>query len=85
MRILLKTFFQDWSIRNTSSILQCRPLWRIVRSLTSPGAMNVFDRRVKRIQRNRASAVDNPEIFDYLKDTIAGQVVDRVYDVARFG
>ena len=84
MSILLKTFFQDWSIRNTS-ILHCRPLWMSVRSLTSPGAMNVFDRRVKRIQKNRASAVDNPEIFDYLKDTIAGQVVDRVYDVARFG
>ena len=84
MRILLKTFFQDWRIRNTS-ILYCRPLWMSIRSLTSPGAMNVFDRRVKRIQRNRACAVDNPEIFDYLKDTIAGQVVDRVYDVARFG
>ena len=54
------------------------------RLLSSPGAVNVFDRNAKRIQKNRACTVDNPGLYDYLKDAVADQVVDRVCDVARF-
>ena len=53
---------------------------------TAPGgAVNVFDRNAKRLQRNRAASGENPEVYDYLKDEVASQLVDRVCDVARHG
>ena len=55
-------------------------------SLSAPGGtVNVFDRNVKRIQRNRAALLPDPGLYDYLKDAVAAQVVDRVCDVARLG
>ena len=30
--------------------------------------MNVFDRKAKLLQRNRAAAAENFKVFDYLKD-----------------
>lgn len=48
-------------------------------------SVNIFDRNAKRIQRNRAASVENPELYDYLKDEVAGQIVDRVCDIARRG
>ena len=51
----------------------------------SSGSINIFDRRVKRLQRNRAASGDNPELYDYLKDEVASHVVDRVCDIARQG
>ena len=48
------------------------------------GAVNVFDRNAKRRQRNRASMSENPSVYDYLKDAVAANIVDRVRDVARF-
>lgn len=53
-------------------------------SLASPGGtVNIFDRNAKRIQRNRAASLPDPGLYDYLKDAVAAQVVDRVCDVAR--
>ena len=49
------------------------------------GAINIFDRKVKRQQRNRAASGDNPELYDYLKDEVASHIVDRICDVARQG
>ena len=46
--------------------------------------MNVFDRKAKRIQKNRAAAAPNAATYDYLKDEVASHVIDRVCDVARF-
>jgi NADH dehydrogenase [ubiquinone] 1 alpha subcomplex assembly factor 5 len=54
-----------------------------IRNYSSPGSRNTFDRKVKRIQRNRACLAEDPSIYDYLKDAVASQVVDRVCDVAR--
>lgn len=51
----------------------------------SDGAVNIFDRTAKRIQRNRAASGDNPELYDYLKDEVASQLVDRISDIARQG
>ena len=56
----------------------------LLRLFSSSGAVNVFDRNAKRIQKNRACSVDNPGLYDYLKDAVADQVIDRVCDVARF-
>ena len=46
--------------------------------------MNVFDRKAKRLQKNRAAAAANAATYDYLKDEVASHVVDRVCDIARF-
>lgn len=51
----------------------------------SSGAINIFDRKVKRLQRNRAASGENPELYDYLKDEVASHIVDRICDVARQG
>ena len=47
------------------------------------GAMNVFDRKTKRAQKNRAAC--NPQVatYDYLKQEVASQLIDRVADVSR--
>lgn len=57
---------------------QPRPL-----STAPGGAVNVFDRNAKRLQRNRAANGENPEMYDYLKDEVASQLVERVCDIAR--
>ena len=53
------------------------------RYTSSGGAVSVFDRKAKRIQKNRSSLLPDPGVYDYLKDAVATQVVDRVCDVAR--
>ena len=32
--------------------------------------MNVFDRKAKRRQKNRAALMENVEVYDYLKDEV---------------
>ncbi|XP_053194620.1 arginine-hydroxylase NDUFAF5, mitochondrial [Scomber japonicus] len=50
---------------------------------SSRGTMNVFDRTMKRKQKNWAAALQDGQQFDYLRDEVGSQVADRVYDVAR--
>lgn len=40
--------------------------------------MKVFDRNAKRHQRDRAAAADWEGDFDYLREHIAGALVDRI-------
>lgn len=46
-----------------------------------PG-MNVFDRQMKRRQRNWAASLPSQN-YDYLRDEVGSRVADRVYDIAR--
>jgi len=46
--------------------------------------MNVFDRKAKRRQKNRAALAENVAVYDYLKDEVAERMVDRIGDVARY-
>lgn len=46
--------------------------------------MNVFDRKAKRKQKNRAALAENVAVYDYLKDEVAERMVDRIGDVARY-
>ncbi|XP_068752516.1 arginine-hydroxylase NDUFAF5, mitochondrial-like [Montipora capricornis] len=46
--------------------------------------MNVFDRKAKRRQKNRAALAKDVAIYDYLKDEVAERVVDRITDIARY-
>eukprot|EP01127_Copromyxa_protea_P001270 TRINITY_DN11303_c0_g1_i1.p1 TRINITY_DN11303_c0_g1~~TRINITY_DN11303_c0_g1_i1.p1 ORF type:complete len:346 (-),score=71.95 TRINITY_DN11303_c0_g1_i1:25-957(-) len=43
--------------------------------------MNVFDRKVKTLQRDRASRLPNSSEFDYLKTEISKILVDRLDDI----
>ncbi|KAL3995194.1 Methyltransferase domain family protein [Acanthocheilonema viteae] len=44
----------------------------------------IFDREAKRIQRNRASQLDDYNVCQYVKDEIAYRVADKVFDLTKF-
>ncbi|XP_075818434.1 arginine-hydroxylase NDUFAF5, mitochondrial isoform X2 [Microtus pennsylvanicus] len=50
---------------------------------TSPRALNIFDRELKRKQKNWAARQPEPMKFDYLKEEVGSRIADRVYDIAR--
>ncbi|KAK7103785.1 arginine-hydroxylase NDUFAF5, mitochondrial-like [Littorina saxatilis] len=45
--------------------------------------MNVFDRRAKRMQRDRAAVAEDHEVYDYLKDEFGYRLSDRLCDIKR--
>ena len=45
--------------------------------------MTVFDRDLKRAQRDRAATFAGAERFDYLRAEVAARVVDRLDDIGR--
>lgn len=47
--------------------------------VTTPQAFNVFDRKAKLLQKDRAASnVEESRTVDYLKDEIAARVADRL-------
>lgn len=52
-----------------------------LRNESSP--MNIFDRRTKTLQRERAATASDVNVYDYLKDEIGYRLADRVYDIKR--
>ncbi|KAM4903916.1 arginine-hydroxylase NDUFAF5, mitochondrial isoform 4-T4 [Sylvia borin] len=73
----------------------CRRLWALPAraAAASPpppagaspasGALNPFDRRLKRKQKNWAALQAEPAKCDYLREEVGGRIADRVFDVAR--
>ncbi|XP_005672764.1 arginine-hydroxylase NDUFAF5, mitochondrial isoform X4 [Sus scrofa] len=53
------------------------------RGSTSPRALNIFDRDLKRKQKNWAARQPEPMKFDYLKEEVGSRIADRVYDITR--
>ncbi|XP_017260671.2 arginine-hydroxylase NDUFAF5, mitochondrial [Kryptolebias marmoratus] len=47
------------------------------------GTMNVFNREMKRRQKNWAASLQEHQQYDYLRDEVGSQVADRVYDITR--
>ncbi|KAK7468204.1 hypothetical protein BaRGS_00036565 [Batillaria attramentaria] len=45
--------------------------------------MNVFDRKAKRLQRDRAAQADDHNVYDYLKDEFGYRLADRICDIKR--
>lgn len=45
--------------------------------------MNVFDRKAKRLQRDRAAVAEDSDLYDYLKDEFGYRLSDRLYDIKR--
>lgn len=52
-------------------------------SVSTRGTMNVFNREMKRRQRNWAASLQDGHQYDYLRDEVGSRVADRVYDIAR--
>ncbi|CAO2578580.1 Arginine-hydroxylase NDUFAF5, mitochondrial [Lemmus lemmus] len=50
---------------------------------SSPRALNIFDRELKRKQKNWAARQPEPMKFDYLKEEVGSRIADRVYDIDR--
>ncbi|XP_038071596.1 arginine-hydroxylase NDUFAF5, mitochondrial-like [Patiria miniata] len=83
---------QNFQICNSSSPKIQRVAWMPVvlplRSMHPPGPgqeriMNVFDRRAKRRQKDRAALAKDAHVYDYLKDEVAFRVADRIKDITR--
>ncbi|XP_006865704.1 PREDICTED: NADH dehydrogenase [ubiquinone] 1 alpha subcomplex assembly factor 5 [Chrysochloris asiatica] len=49
----------------------------------SPRALNIFDRNLKRKQKNWAAQQPERMQYDYLKEEVGSRIADRVYDIAR--
>ncbi|XP_027034705.1 arginine-hydroxylase NDUFAF5, mitochondrial isoform X1 [Tachysurus fulvidraco] len=47
------------------------------------GAMNVFDRNMKRKQKKWAAILPDSDKYDYLRDEVGSRVADRIYDITR--
>ncbi|XP_014851272.1 PREDICTED: NADH dehydrogenase [ubiquinone] 1 alpha subcomplex assembly factor 5 [Poecilia mexicana] len=45
--------------------------------------MNVFNREMKRRQKNWAAVLQDGHQYDYLREEVGSRVADRVYDIAR--
>ena len=50
----------------------------------SSASFPVFDRRAKKMQRERASLRDDPSLYDYLRSEAAFRLADRVCDITRY-
>lgn len=50
---------------------------------TLQSSMNVFDRKAKLKQKERAETLPNIDVYDYLKEEIGYRLSDRVFDVKR--
>ncbi|XP_003370257.1 putative phenylalanine--tRNA ligase [Trichinella spiralis] len=62
------------------NILRLFNIHHLRRNLTN---FNVFDRSLKRCQRDWAACQDNLDVFQYLNKEIAYRLTDRIYDVKR--
>ncbi|XP_058461029.1 arginine-hydroxylase NDUFAF5, mitochondrial [Malaya genurostris] len=58
-------------LSNTSARSYCVPV------------VNIFDRNVKRLQRERAAKRDDVELYDYIKEEVGFRLSDRIFDVQR--
>lgn len=45
--------------------------------------VNIFDRQVKRLQRERAAKRDDVALYDYIKEEVGYRLSDRIFDVKR--
>uniref|UniRef100_A0A3B4WAQ8 Arginine-hydroxylase NDUFAF5, mitochondrial n=1 Tax=Seriola lalandi dorsalis TaxID=1841481 RepID=A0A3B4WAQ8_SERLL len=52
-------------------------------AVTGRGPMNVFNREMKKRQKNWAATLQDGHQYDYLRDEVGSRVADRVYDIAR--
>ena len=63
--------------------LQTCSLQKIIRNYTIPSAnsQKLFDNHVKRIQRDRAFNLPNRNTYDYIRESAAANLADRLFDI----
>ncbi|XP_074552499.1 arginine-hydroxylase NDUFAF5, mitochondrial [Halichoeres trimaculatus] len=61
----------------------CCGLQAGLRFMSGRGTMNVFNREMKKKQKNWAASLQDGHHYDYLRDEVGLRVADRVYDIAR--
>lgn len=45
--------------------------------------LNIFDRKAKKLQRERAALLENVQTYDYLKDEVGYRLSDRIFDIKK--
>ncbi|XP_073348001.1 arginine-hydroxylase NDUFAF5, mitochondrial [Pagrus major] len=78
----------SWSrIPSSRCSLPAGPSCAARRGLSVPvpgrGTMNVFNREMKKRQKNWAASLQDGHQYDYLRDEVGSRVADRVYDITR--
>ena len=73
------------SYRRVVPLLRQPSVWRCYSATRTDEEviMNVFDRKAKRRQKNRAALAENVGVYDYLKDEVRITVVNVVVPLAR--
>ncbi|KAM5163533.1 arginine-hydroxylase NDUFAF5, mitochondrial [Mantella aurantiaca] len=56
---------------------------RAASSSSTHSVFNVFDRSMKRKQKNWAALQNNAQEYDYLREEVGARIADRVFDVSR--
>lgn len=69
------------SCRRVPACLRPGPRRRL--SSSSPSSLNVFNREMKRRQKDWAASQQERHQYDYLREEVGARVADRVYDIAR--
>ncbi|XP_075214802.1 arginine-hydroxylase NDUFAF5, mitochondrial isoform X2 [Lycorma delicatula] len=70
--------FSGNSMKNKYLVLRYSTL-----GLSQDSVMNVFDRKAKLLQRERAALQPDVHVYDYLKDEIGYRLSDRIFDIKR--
>ena len=78
--------------RRIVSLLRKRAVWRCFSARRQDETiMNVFDRKAKRMQRNRAALAEDVAVYDYLKDEVItqksiillfGRLIDKILHIS---
>ncbi|KAL4237834.1 NADH dehydrogenase [ubiquinone] 1 alpha subcomplex assembly factor 5 [Mactra antiquata] len=72
-------------IGNATRCLACAFLstTSVTKARTGETIMNVFDRRAKRLHRDRTTAMSDYKVYEYLKEEFGYRLSDRVLDIKR--
>lgn len=64
----------------------CIQVYRFTSQVQNPKnqlTQNVFDRKAKLLQRERAALSEEVDVYDYLKEEIGFRLADRIFDIKR--
>ncbi|KAM5305876.1 arginine-hydroxylase NDUFAF5, mitochondrial isoform 4-T4 [Glossophaga mutica] len=84
----LTRLWLEWGRPSAARVLEKKlGVRKVASGVSSPGslsprALNVFDRDLKRKQKNWAAQQPDPMKFDYVREEVGSRIADRVYDIA---
>ncbi|KAK6644928.1 hypothetical protein RUM43_001204 [Polyplax serrata] len=71
------------NVSNNSNIFTSASQCQVQKKQANTKTLNIFDRKTKLWQRERAALSDKVESFDYVKNEIGYRLADRVFDIKR--